>query len=125
MSEKVLASSALSVKLGVTPASTGRAAKGLSRVAWVASLVMNFTNSSAASLFFVFLKMDMLMPATMVAMSLPLAGAGKATTPKASSAMPCEAMELLALFWLKTMAALPLAKSLMALVALSYWASAG
>src|ERR1700710_1757854 len=120
MSENVFASAALVVKLGVTPFKTGSAEYGLSRMPCSAALVMNFTNSSAPVLFFVFLNTERLIPAMKLATFLPPAGAGNGTTPYWSAVMPAAVMLLSALFWLTSMAALPLAKSLVDWVALSY-----
>ncbi len=76
---------------------------------------MNLTNCSAAALFFEFWKIEMLMPATKLAMSLPPAGsglgAGIATTPYWLDFMPSACSVLSALFWLMSIAALPAAKS--------------
>jgi len=59
-----------------------------------ASLVMNFTNFSAASLCFVFAKTARLMPATMLSTCLPPAGAdagnGIGATPYWSGVIPCD-----------------------------------
>ena len=83
---------------------------------------MNLTNCSAASLFLVFLKIDMLMPAMKVAIFWPPVGAGKGTTPYSSLFMPLDWMELSALFWLSIIATFFVAKSLTDLVPLSYCA---
>ena len=122
MSEKVLASSALSVNTGVAPLSTGSEENGLPRVVWVSGDVMNLTNWSAASLFLVSLKIDMLMPAMKLAIFWPPDGAGKGTTPYSSLFIPLDWIELSALFWLRIIATFFVAKSLTALVPLSYCA---
>ena len=83
---------------------------------------MNFTNLSAASLFFVFLKMDRLMPATWLATGFPPSGDGNGTTPYWSDFMPLATMDESALFWLRIIATFPVAKSLTAWTPLSYWA---
>src|SRR4029077_9603472 len=65
-----------------------------------------------ASLFFVFLKIDRLIPATKLAVSLgEPAAVGMATTPYSLDFMPSACSVLSALFWLISIAALPLAKS--------------
>src|SRR6478609_6981674 len=124
MSAKVLASSGLSVNTGVSPLSTGSEENGLPRVFWVSGDVMNLTNWSAASLFLVFLKIDMLMPAMKVAIFWPPVGAGKGTTPYSSLFIPLDWIELSALFWLRIIATFFVAKSFTALVPLSSWALA-
>src|SRR3979490_1245503 len=122
MSWKVAASVALSGKTGLAPFSTGRAENGLPSVVWGLTSVMYLTNFSAASLFLVFLKIDRLMPATWLATALPPAGAGKAVTPYSLLFMPLATMEESALFWFSTIATFFVAKSLTALVPLSYCA---
>src|SRR3954464_12174089 len=122
MFANVLASSALSVNTGVASLRTGSEENGLPRVFWVSGDVMNLTNWRAASLFLVFLKIDMLMPAMKEAIFWPPVGAGNGTTPYSSLFMPLATIELSALFWLRIIATFFVAKSLTALVPLSYWA---
>ena len=79
-----------------------------------ASLVMNFTNFSAASLCFVFAKTARLMPATMLSTCLPPAGAdagnGIGATPYWSGVIPCD-FRLAEAACHISMAAFPVAKS--------------
>lgn len=114
-----------SVTESAAAASTGSAAYGLSSVVCVSGLVMYLTNFSAPSLFFVFLKIERLMPAGKLAICSPPLGAGSGTTPNSSDFMPSDSIVVFALFWLRIIAAFLFAKSATDWFALSYCAFDG
>src|ERR1700712_1628340 len=125
MFENVFAMSGSVVNVGVASFSTGIELNGLPSADWVSGLVMKLTNLSAASWFFVFLKTERLIPAMKLATGLPAAGAGIGTTPYWLGSMPSAVRFASALFWLKIIAAVPLAKFAIDSVPVLYCASAG